>query len=62
MLAFPIRCSGEIKYEPWGSDDDKSEPLPPIPELIQIQNELSNAKIDQSKEGVRKWQFRCDSC
>lgn len=26
MLAFPIRVSGEIKDEPWGSDDDKSEP------------------------------------
>lgn len=62
MLAFPIRVSGEIKDEPWGSDDDKSEPPPPIPELIKIQNELSKAKMDQSKEGVRKWQFRCDSC
>ena len=53
-LVFTIHVPDDGDDEPW-DDFDAHGPPSPIPELIQIENEISKEKPDQSSEGVRRW-------
>lgn len=49
ILVFTICVADYSDNESWDNYDAPG-PRPPIPELIQIENEIAKEKVDQSKE------------